>query len=385
MPTFDETLIDDVSVGSTLAVGRITNAPPLSDTVTNIDFPEVLRLIPVLETQGIGIASELLERVGIIIREQIRLVDSAPVVHKQQVYLADIVRLAAGLYSVHPADLTDGIGVASSMLVAQATTMAERLGLADALTASGRYNFTISQAVRLADRLYQFFGAEVDEGINLAVDLLVRKLAVATATDAIGIEDVMEPRFLISAVVEEGVEITAEQAVQMLFNPTIFEGVEINAGFLSPSGSLTTWAMNARNGAVTEYTNFEFNSFAKIGNRYVGASETGLYELLGDDDAGDNIIARIKGGFLQFGGTHLSRLSAAYIAARGEGQFILRIVTGEGATYNYVVDTRNMRSTKVHMGKGQRARYFSYELISSGQDFDLDTLEFVPVVVQRRV
>jgi hypothetical protein len=49
------------------------------------------------------------------------------------------------------------------------------------------------------------------------------------------------------------------------------------------------------------------------------------------------------------------------------------------------VSTRSMRSTKVHMGKGQRARYFSFELISTGGDFDLDTLEFVPIVVQRRV
>jgi hypothetical protein len=44
-----------------------------------------------------------------------------------------------------------------------------------------------------------------------------------------------------------------------------------------------------------------------------------------------------------------------------------------------------MRSTKFHMGKGQRSRYFAFELISAGQDFDLDTLEFVPLVVQRRV
>lgn len=385
MATFDETLIDTLSVGSTLGVGRITDAPLLTDTVTTIDGLDVLRLIPVLETQGIGIASVLLERVGVIIREQIVLTVSTPVMHKQQVYLADVVRIASGLFSVHPADLTDGIAVGDAMAVAQAVIMAERLGINDALTASGRYNLTISQAIRLADRLYQFFGAEVDEGITFAVDLLARKLAAATVSETISIEDVMEPRFLISAVVEESVEITAEQAVQMLFNPTILEGVEINAGFLSPDGSLTTWAMNARNGAVTEYTNYEFNSFAKIGNRYVGASAEGLYELLGDDDAGTSIIARIKGGFLQFGGTHLSRLSAAYIATRGDGDFVLRITTGEGATYNYAVSTRNMRSTKVHMGKGQRARYFSYELISAGQDFDLDTLEFVPVVVQRRV
>ena len=44
-----------------------------------------------------------------------------------------------------------------------------------------------------------------------------------------------------------------------------------------------------------------------------------------------------------------------------------------------------MKTTKVNMGKGLRARYFAYELISTGQDFDLDSVEFVPLVAQRRV
>ena len=44
-----------------------------------------------------------------------------------------------------------------------------------------------------------------------------------------------------------------------------------------------------------------------------------------------------------------------------------------------------MKTTKVNLGKGLRARYFAFELVSTGQDFDLDTLEFIPLVAQRRV
>ena len=42
-----------------------------------------------------------------------------------------------------------------------------------------------------------------------------------------------------------------------------------------------------------------------------------------------------------------------------------------------------MRSTKVHMGKGQRATHFLYDI--SGSSLDLDSIEMVPIVVQRRV
>src|SRR5690606_33481148 len=129
-------------------------------------------------------------------------------------------------------------------------------------------------------------------------------------------------------------------------------------GYLAPNGSITTWAMNTRTGAVTEYGNYAFNSFANFGNVYLGASDQGVHELRGDTDDGEDIIARLRSGYLQFGGTHLSRLKAAYISARGEGDVYLKIITADGAEYVYTVPTREMRSTKVHMGKGQRARYF---------------------------
>ena len=69
----------------------------------------------------------------------------------------------------------------------------------------------------------------------------------------------------------------------------------------------------------------------------------------------------------------------------GEDQAILKLETKDGATYTYQIDTRDGRSSKVHMGKGQRSRYFAWELTTVGQDFDLDTLEFGPVRVDRRV
>lgn len=172
----------------------------------------------------------------------------------------------------------------------------------------------------------------------------------------------------------------------MLYNETVAEGVDIVGAYLSPGDGFTSWAMNTRTGAVSEYDNYEFNSFVKMpNNRYVGASSQGLYELVGDSDDGSDIIATIRSGFMQWTGTHLGRFKGVYLATRGADDFVLKLEAGDGAEYNYAVTTRSMRSTKVHIGKGLRARYFAFELISSGADFDLESLEFVPLVAQRRV
>jgi len=378
----DEELIETLGVGVTVLPGRVVS---IFDTVRLEDILAQVRGYVVEVSENVAINTTLANQLGVLLLERLRFAETLLGNYVSNVSLVDAVRLFGTLYSVRDVLLTDSIGIATVEQVQRAATIVEELQLAAQLTGAAKYNLTLIQALRLASSLANFFGADVVEGLGIGDALGVRQKALGVLSDTVGVEAVISPQMLLHVSVAEGVGIDAVNIIQMLFNPTVIEGVEIAAGYLAPDGSLVTWVMNARNGAVTEYQNYNFTSFAQVGNRYIATSPDGIYELLGDDDAGTSIIARIKSGYMQFGGTNLSRLTAAYIAARGEGDFILRIITGDGNTYNYTTTTRGMRSTKVHMGKGQRARYFAFELVSAGQDFDLDTLEFVPVVVQRRV
>lgn len=385
MATFDETLTDGIGTASTLERLFRSTFPALSDTVTSVDDPTAYRAIPAPAAETVGIASVLTDTRAVLVRERLMLAEALIGNQKSTVVAADVLRLSEIINRAEIALLSDGVGVSLSQSTLSAIAIVERLGLREALGANAIYRMTLTQAMRLGDGLYRFFGADIDETIGIDEALVTRQLAAAGVVDSLGIEAVLTPQFILHVVAADRIGIDDTDVVRMLFNPTLRDGVEINAGFLRPDGTLTTWVMNARTGAVTEYENYEFNSFASLGGRYIGAAEDGLYELLGDDDEGTSIVARIKSGFMQFGGTKLSRLSAAYIAMFGEGRVVLKIITKEGAEYIYQVDTRDGRNTKVHMGKGQRSRYFAFELTSAGQDFDLDTLEFVPVVVQRRV
>ena len=65
---------------------------------------------------------------------------------------------------------------------------------------------------------------------------------------------------------------------------------------------------------------------------------------------------------------------------------VLQLTTGTGETYVYAARSRPMQTTRINLGKGLRARYFKYELEAvDGHDFDLDSIEFLPLVAQRRV
>lgn len=340
---------------------------------------------PATATDSVRLFPNLIVSYGMVVAERLRFRETYSPQSIANVTAADVIRLAEAMAMGREATLADGVGIALAQELQATLILMEKLGIADRMQSNAIFQLTLRQSFRLTDSLLRWFGVDIEDGLSLDDDMFSRVLAFAGVEEAIGIEPSVAPQLIVRATASDGIAIDPEQIVRMLFQPTVVEGIEIEAGYIGPDGSFTTWTMNTRTGAVTEYADFTFNSFGRIGNRYIAASADGLYELVGDDDDGEEIIARIKSGFMQFGGTQLSRLKAAYIAARGEGEMLLKIVEGGGKTYVYRTSTRNMRSTKVHMGKGQKSRYFAFELVTAAQDFDLDTIEFVPIVVPRRV
>ncbi len=337
-------------------------------------------------TDSVDLADTTAAMWGVLVRDAIITSGLARGNATYQVATVQSLAMQELLRTGMPAQIAEEVVALATAEGLQAVQLLETLRITPQVLGSALYGRSLVESLRIVDALARFLDGSVLEGVEFADPVVSTLRAHSTVAEGVDLTAAEQPLWVLRAVAEDTVELTAAQAINMLFNPEVEEEIELAGGYFGPDGSFTTWAMNTRTGAVTEYDNYAFNSFAKVGNKYVGAAETGLYELLGDDDDGQDIIARIKSGFMQFGSTRLSRLKAAYIAARSEGEFILKVETGDGAIYNYAVSTRNMRSTKVHMGKGQRARYFAFELISTdGHDFDLDTLEFVPIVVQRRV
>lgn len=355
---------DDFKAFQVLSLGN-----GIQDTVSeSVDISETYALLP-----------------GVLLRDRVKLPEAYDTTTVYGLLVSDAAVLRDALLGGRAVDVAETVTISETLRRGVAVRVLEKLGLADTLVCAAKYGMRWTDAVRLTDRLLRFVGGDVAETIALTSSWIPRMRARKQVSEGITLADTLTPKFLLSAVARDDIELDAQSLLQMLFQPTLRETIEISAAYLSPGGGFTAWAMNTRTAAVTEYDNFAFNSFARIGNKYIGATETGLYELNGDTDDGDPIVSRIKSGFMQFGGVQLSRLKAAYIGMRGEGDFVLRIETGDGARYDYAVSTRNLRTAKVHMGKGQRARYFSFELIGTGADFDLDSIEFVPLVVQRRV
>lgn len=388
MPTtFEDELIDGPVIG---LVDRAYWPDEYVTTTIRVNpIPQETKALPSTLTSGVGIAGVASPTYAPIVLEVIRAAEAYVPNLRYGVTLAEVVGVLEQLARGIPVSLTSGVGLGLAQVVTQAVRIVDTLGLARMVTPATRYGLSLADQLRIASSLGNFFGADIVDGVDLSEVLDTLRRTSDALVDSVLTEDILEETFIMRVSVTDGVTVEFDQLVEMIYSGELSEDIEITAAYAAPDGNFVTWAINTRTGAVTEYDNYNFNSYAMLDGKFIAASSDpvtgGIYELLGDDDNGAAIVARIKGGLLQFGGPRLSRLSTAYIATRGAEDFVLKIVDGDGAIYNYAVTTRSMRATKVHMGKGQRSRYFSFELISTGADFDLDTLEFVPIVVQRRV
>ena len=411
--------ISETRIASKQFTGSLTDQHVLTDAATWVGTYEMVL------TEGIGLTRNVLAvvpkmvSVTDVVRLRRQLSSGLPVFLVQGTSMADAARGAYGLASTETVGMfdptqtrttfgvsaqdaqaladqarigrvvgvSDAVGLARAVAVARGLALGEQLTLQPIINPDAKFGVTATERLRLADSLRNFFGGEILDVIGIALSQQATKRVTPIVTEAGTVTETVARKLVLQITSTDTVGVDEAEQLQSKFRPTLSDVVGIVGGQFDLNDSTTTWAVNARTGAVTEYLNYPFNSFAEMGQgRYIAASSTGIYQLHGDDDDGTPIVARVKSGLAQFSGSLFIGLKAVYLGMRGSGEVFLKLETGDGSSFTYQTTVASMETTKVLVGKGLRTRYLSFELVNKdGQDFDLDTVEFVPMWAQRRV
>lgn len=174
-----------------------------------------------------------------------------------------------------------------------------------------------------------------------------------------------------------------------LVNYVVMMLTSVTANFGVPAffGGATTWVQNVVTKATSEYEGFDFNSYGTIDGEAYGCRADGLYRLTGSDDAGTPIAASINFGRSNYNISELKGVKNAYVGLSSTGQLVLK-VSYEGHEYLYVArgysETRQVQ--RFDTGRGIRANYLQFELYNrDGADFDIDSVEFTIIPLNRRI
>jgi len=266
--------------------------------------------------------------------------------------------------------LTEGVSVGATQVCTDVVNFAEAIGITPTLDLFLPVSVTLSTTMAFS----------ATQTNNLAAAAAMSEGVTTTSTLA-GLRG-------LPTTLSELISCTATIGLKQTLSSLIAEGLVMRVSFTSNDVDYVGWTQNANTKAVSMYDSFKYNSFAKIGGKYYGASETGIYELSGDTDAGTAIDVSVLLPNTDFGSASLKRITNAYFGVRSNGKVQLRILTNEGEDNTYTLDRENDATQEARMtfGRGLRSRYWQLELKNeAGSDFSLDEIELTVSTLTRRI
>ena len=137
--------------------------------------------------------------------------------------------------------------------------------------------------------------------------------------------------------------------------------------------------MNLRNYALTEFTNYNFNSMCRFNGKHLAADKTGIHDLdLGSADDGDYIDWNFRTGYLDLHQKVKKRLKQAWLSYKSDGDLIVSACLPDGTIYEYEVDGVEIveNGMRVKFGKGIRSKYVALDVKNvDGSSIELDTIK----------
>lgn len=159
--------------------------------------------------------------------------------------------------------------------------------------------------------------------------------------------------------------------------------------FVALSQSPLAIVMHTEVQALTQYSNYAFNSLAQFNGRYFGASGSGIFELVGDTDDGAPIASVVRLGITDFNTTFLKAVDRLYVGYRALKDMLVRVFTDETTITSYTLPATaetGIHTGRVKVGKGLSSRYWQIELQNTaGADFQIDVVDVKTTPYQRRI
>lgn len=218
-------------------------------------------------------------------------------------------------------------------------------------------------------------------------------VATAQALDTLLLADVPAGHVVLSAAVADSLRLDDTTSGAAEFFARLQDTVGFSVTIRLGDDVFVAWVVNTETRAATQYENYPFNSFAAAGGRYFAADADGIYELGGDTDDGDAIRARFRIGLSNLGTGKEKRMPAMYWGYRASGSLVLKVisteVTGEKVENWYALRPRGdgaPREGRTQIGRGIKSVFWDFEVANiKGADFELDSLELFPMILDRRV
>jgi hypothetical protein len=135
------------------------------------------------------------------------------------------------------------------------------------------------------------------------------------------------------------------------------------------------------------YDAFAFSSLIKWQGRYFGAKGDGIFELIGDNDAGEKIVSQVMLNKDDYGSPMLKRMQYVYAGVATATPLTVTVTLDDASRYSYPLPaTAALQNARAVLGRGLRARWWQLTFTNpDGGDFTLANAEALAELTDRRL
>ena len=376
-------------LGFTDTVGALTTeSRTFTDTFVSADTVPYDFTTPIYDALAFNDATAwnlvFLFREVVAFRETLTQDSTYNILFEDDVAFADVVRGALAEMLSEALVLTD----TAAYVRYWGARLRESLLLRDSAAADTAYNWLLADVLALADIASHGARETLTDALTMLDVVTGRAQVYKQLVDSILAGDTSTYLVAMPANLLESLVFTDTGTAASLYQALLADELQFLLWDGNNRAAYSGYVMNPRVGGLTEYQNFNFNSIAKIGASYYGASNTGLYLLEGADDAGTDISVRIKFGAFNPGSGKKSRVEQAYIGVRTDGKIIFKTFADDGKERWYETQAvqGDLQTQRAKLGRGVKSRYWQFELMNrDGEPMDLEQFEFLPITLTRRV
>ena len=304
--------------------------------------------------------------------------------------LTDSLALSDSVLVAYLYQILDTISMSDSDvgIIARIDIIQDKLVILDTSSSLSSFLSTISDIIDLLDSITHGIDKTILDTIAVTEVLVNLTNIVNTILSTILMSDTDTMSSSVLLLTSDTISMSDSDDTTAVLNSLLEEDLVIIIGDLDGGEKYISYLLSPETFSVSTYSNYNFYNSTRFKDDYLFINKTGLYKYGGDTDVLENIEAKIKTAAMSFGTSNLKQLPNFYMGLSNSNKLVLKVSVDGKATVFYKLNkqTENLQTQKIAIGKGLIGRYFQFEVITQeNTQFELDALEFYPLVLKRKL
>jgi hypothetical protein len=246
---------------------------------------------------------------------------------------------------------------------------------------------TIIDIVNLLDILDKGIKGDISESITILDSMSIISNLLSTIIEALIHSDTINSNSVIMLFNSDNVGISSSVQSSALLASLVQEGIIISIPTARGQDTYLGYVLSPETNSISTYDNYNFDGVVNYNGNYLLYNSSGMYKYGGVLDDSSKITSYIETVAYNFNSSNLKQVPSVYLGVSSTGTFILKVrVDGKAeTTYKLNKNTNNLQTQKIDIGKGMIGRYFQFELITDADTFNMESVEFYPVEMKRKL